>query len=60
MAVTVTAVDEDGEVVISWLQPEVHDETNADTNTVIMASLTDPDGEASPTWAWGSLRNSSG
>ena len=54
VTVTVTDVDEDGEVVISWLQPEVHDETNADTNTEIMASLTDPDrdGAGSPTWAW--------
>ena len=53
VTVTVTDVDEDGEVVISWLQPEVHDETNDDTNTVIMASLTDPDGGVlSPAWAW--------
>ena len=44
VTVTVTDVDEDGEVVISWLQPEVHDDTNADTNTVITATLTDPDG----------------
>ena len=44
VAVTVTDVDEDGEVVISLLQPEVGVE--------IMASLTDPDGEESPTWAW--------
>ena len=44
VTVTVTNVDEDGEVVISWLQPEVHDENNDLTNTVIMASLTDPDG----------------
>ena len=36
VAVTVTDVDEDGEVVISWLQPEV--------GTPITASLTDPDG----------------
>ena len=36
VAVTVTDVDEDGKVVISWLQPEV--------GTAIMASLTDPDG----------------
>ena len=43
--VTVTDVDEDGEVVISWLQPEV--------GTAIMASLTDPDGDVpSPTWEW--------
>ena len=34
--VTVTDVDEDGEVVISWLQPEVGE--------AITASLTDPDG----------------
>ena len=44
VTVTVIDVDEDGEVVISWLQPEVHDETNEDTNTVITATLTDPDG----------------
>ena len=36
VAVTVTDVDEDGKVVISWLQPEV--------GTEITASLTDPDG----------------
>ena len=53
VTVTVTNVDEDGEVVISWLQPEVHDETDPDTNTEIMASLTDPDGGTlDPTWAW--------
>ena len=47
VAVTVTDVDEDGEVVISWLQPEVHDDTNDDTeSTVIKATLTDPDGSA--------------
>ena len=44
VAVTVIDVDEDGEVVISLLQPEVA--------ISIMASLTDPDGDASPTWAW--------
>ena len=48
VAVTVTDVDEDGEVVISWLQPEV--------GIVIMASLTDPDGEISHLLAVGSLR----
>ena len=43
--VTVTDVDEAGEVVISLLQPEVA--------IPIMASLTDPDGAViSPTWAW--------
>ena len=55
--VTVTDVDEDGDVVISWLQPEVGIE--------ITASLTDPDGsendelpvtdtviETNVTWAW--------
>ena len=54
--VTVTDVDEEGEVVISWLQPEV--------GTAIMASLTDPDGPqdvdlpvtdtaiTSPDWIW--------
>ena len=36
VAVTVTDVDEEGEVVISWLQPEVA--------IAITASLTDPDG----------------
>ena len=36
VVVTVTDVDEAGEVVISWLQPEA--------NTPITASLTDPDG----------------
>ena len=40
VTVTVTDVDEDGDVVISWLQPEVEIE--------ITASLTDPDG-SSPT-----------
>ena len=45
VAVTVTDVDEAGEVVISWLQPEA--------GTVITASLTDPDGVVSPSsWAW--------
>ena len=55
VVVTVTDVDEDGEVVISWLQPEV--------GTAIMASLTDSDGPSgvdpptttaiTPTsWAW--------
>ena len=64
VAVTVTDVDEDGEVVISRLQPEVDDATNTDTDTVIMASLTDPDGSPDDTppaidteidgatWAW--------
>ena len=36
--VTVTDVDESGEVVISWLQPEA--------GVAIMASVTDPDGPA--------------
>ena len=36
VTVTVTDVDEKGEVAISWLQPEA--------DTAIMASLTDPDG----------------
>ena len=44
VTVTVTDVDEDGEVVISWLQPEV--------GIAITASLTDPDGDVTPTWAW--------
>ena len=44
VTVTVTDVDEDGEVVISRLQPEVDDNTNVDTNAVIMATVTDPDG----------------
>ena len=45
VTVTVTDVDEDGEVVISLLQPEV--------NIPIMASLTDPDGEVTEeTWEW--------
>ena len=45
VTVTVTDVDEDGEVVISWLQPEV--------NILIMASLTDPDGVVTgETWRW--------
>ena len=44
VTVTVTDVDEDGEVVISLLQPEI--------GIPIMASLTDPDGEPTPTWAW--------
>ena len=45
VAVTVTDVDEDGEVVISLLQPEV--------GRAIMASLTDPDeGVTNVTWKW--------
>ena len=45
VAVTVTDVDEDGEVVISWLQPEV--------GIAITASLTDPDGGVTVgTWQW--------
>ena len=47
VTVTVTDVDEDGEVVISWLQPEVEDDgddTNTETGTEITATLTDPDG----------------
>ena len=45
VTVTVTDVDEKGEVVISWLQPEV--------GFAITASLTDPDGaETAITWAW--------
>ena len=44
-------MDEDGEVVISRLQPEVDDANNTDTNTVIMASLTDPDGSPGDTQA---------
>ena len=62
VTVTVTDVDEKGEVVISWLQPEVED-TDV-TNTEIMASLTDPDGPSGAdlpvtntaitdaTWVW--------
>ena len=63
VTVIVTDVDEDGVVVISWLQPEVDDDTNTGTNTVITATLTDPDGPtgidpptttaiASPTLTW--------
>ena len=45
VTVTVTNVDEKGEVVISLLQPEV--------NIPIMATLTDSDGTASGvTWVW--------
>ena len=45
VAVTVTDVDEDGDVVISLLQPEVE--------ILIMASLTDPDGSVSGiSWEW--------
>ena len=58
VTVTVADVDEDGDVVISWLQPEV--------GIVITASLTDPDGSEDDilpvtdtkidaevvTWAW--------
>ena len=45
VAVTVMNVDEDGEVVISWLQPEA--------GTEITASLTDPDGDVpDETWQW--------
>ena len=47
--VDVADVDEDGEVVISWLQPEVHDVGNTKTNTVITATLTDPDGSSDDT-----------
>ena len=43
--VTVTNVNEDGEVVISLLQPEV--------DIPIMASLTDPDGDVTDeSWEW--------
>ena len=43
--VMVTDVDEDGKVVISWLQPEV--------GTAITASLSDPDGNVSgESWQW--------
>ena len=41
VVVTVTDVDEDGEVVISWLQPEA--------GTAITASLSDPDGSLGDT-----------
>ncbi len=56
VTVTVTDVDEDGEVVISWLQPEA--------GTAITASLSDPDGRSGvilpaintkitdATWVW--------
>ena len=45
VTVTVTNVDEDGDVVISLVQPEV--------NIPIMASLTDPDGDVTtPLWQW--------
>ena len=45
VVVTVTDVDEDGEAVISWLQPEV--------GIAIMASLTDPDGNVTGVqWQW--------
>ena len=45
VTVTVTNVDEDGEVVISSLQPEIA--------IPIMASLTDPDGDFNvPSWQW--------
>ena len=45
VTVTVTDVDEDGDVVISLLQPEVA--------IPIMASLTDPDGGVTgTTWEW--------
>ena len=45
VAVTVTNVNEDGEVVISWLQPEV--------GIDITASLTDPDGGVTVSdWQW--------
>ena len=66
VTVTVTDVDEKGEVVISRLQPEVDDVTNNDTSAVITATLTDPDGRDDATvpvtdtaitgdfvtWAW--------
>ena len=61
VAVTVTDVDEDGEVVISRLQPEVHDANNEDnTNTVIMATPDRPGRITKPHVGVGSLRNSSG
>ena len=45
VTVTVTDVDEDGEVVISWLQPEV--------GIAITASVTDPDGGVTDAnWQW--------
>ena len=45
VTVTVTDVDEDGEVVISSLQPEIA--------ILIMASLTDPDGDVNGlSWQW--------
>ena len=47
MALTVIVgnVDDDGELTLQWLQPEV--------GTAIMATLTDPDGDtSSPTWTW--------
>ena len=46
VAVTVTDVDEDGKVVISWLQPEVDDATN---EAMITATVTDPDGSSAST-----------
>ena len=64
VTVTVTDVDEDGEVVISRLQPEVDDANNTETDAVIRATLTDPDGPSGvavpvtntaitgATWAW--------
>ena len=47
MALTVIVgnVDDDGELTLQWLQPEV--------GRAISAILTDPDGEATnPTWTW--------
>ena len=45
VAVTVTDVDEDGEVVISWLQPEVGIRDNGQPDRPGRR-------DAGPTWAW--------
>ena len=53
VAVTVTDVDEDGDVTISLLQPEV--------GIAIMASLTDPDGNVTgESWQWATSEVSAG
>ena len=45
LTVIVGNADDTGELTLQWLQPEV--------NTVITATLTDPDGETSdPAWTW--------
>ena len=44
VTVQVTDYNEPGSVELNWLQPE--------QGTAIMATLSDPDDESSPTWSW--------